>query len=284
MDVKKPFDRFLIPLFIVGIFSLGLSLLSNTPEEQGKLRVSYLSVGQGDSSLIKTPKGKYILVDGGPDKSVLTEMGKLMPPTERSIEAVILSHPHADHVSGLNYVLDRYKVGKVYLTGTSYNSPDYVEFLNKIRDLKIPAEKFYEGRNIYIDEVTLSAFWPKEDITGKIFSNTNDTSIVFNLNYKENNFLFTGDLSKEKQDEIVKDTILKKVDVLKVPHHGSKTGISEALLKMTNPDYAVISVGADNRFGHPSQEALSVLSEKKIFRTDILGTITFISDGNTITY
>jgi competence protein ComEC len=283
MEKAKLFDRLLIPIFITGLFFLGTVLVRNEPaKEDQRLRVSFLDVGQGDSALIKTPRGKYVLIDGGPDKTVLSEIGKLMPPTERNIEAVILSHPHADHVSGLNYVLDRYHVGKIYMTGTNYQSPDYEEFLAKIKQYNIPAEKFYEGRSIYIDEVGLEAFWPRGDTLDLIYSNVNDSSIVLNLGYKENNLLFTGDLSAERQDDMIYSGKLRKTDVIKVPHHGSKTGVSQGLLGIVDPTYAIISVGANNKFGHPSAEILEIFKNRKILRTDILGTITFYSDGKTI--
>lgn len=284
MDQKRLFDKFLIPLIIAGMFFLGTSLLSNKAEPEGRLRVSFLSVGQGDSALITSPHNKYILVDGGPDKSVLAELGKLMPPTEKNLDAVILSHPHADHVSGLNYVLERYKVRKVYLTGVSYNSPEYLEFQKKIMDLNIPAEKLYEGRNIYIDEIAIEPMWPREDLSGKQAKEQNDTSIVFNLVYKENTFVFTGDLSMEKQEEMLAGGKAKKAEVLKVPHHGSKTGIARQFLDILNADYAVISVGADNSFGHPASAAIQALSKSKILRTDLSGTINIYSDGKAITF
>lgn len=284
MEEKKAFDRIIVPIFIIGLFLLGNSLIKGEPKEKDtRVRVSFLNVGQGDSTLIKTPNDKYILVDGGPDKSVMQELGKQMPPTVSKLEAVILSHPHTDHVTGLNYILDRYQVGKIYLTGISYDAPEYTEFQKKIIDYKIPVEKYYEGRNIYIDEVNFFAYWPKEESLNTYSKDINDTSLVFSLNYRNTSMLFLGDISAKKQDEIADTNILKKANVIKVSHHGSKTGTSAKVIEITSPEYAVISVGADNKFGHPSQVALAMLTGQKVLRTDRDGTISFYSDGNIVT-
>jgi len=283
LEQKTLFEKLFVAVFIAGIFVLGLGFVKKTPESKSKnLEISYLDVGQGDAALIKTPNEKYILIDGGPDKKVLSEMGKKMPPTKKEIDAIVLSHPHADHVAGLNYVLDRYTVKKIYMTGVSHTSPDYVDFLKKIKEKGTPAEKFFAGKEFSIDEVSIRAYWPSEDMAQSIVKDLNDTSIVFSAQYKENTFLFLGDLSAKKQEEMMTKTQLPKSQVLKVAHHGSKTGASQTLLEIIQPKYAVISSGASNDFGHPAPTTLSLLSTQIILRTDQKGTITFSYDGKTL--
>lgn len=283
MSGKSPtiFERFIAPIFIAGLFVLGLSFYQKAPGKKTEdLRVSFLNVGQGDSVLIKTPKENYILLDGGPDKKVLSELGGLMSPLKKEFNAIILTHPHADHLAGLNYVLDRYKVGKVYMTGVLYDSPDYQEFIQKIKDKNVLTEKFFSGKDFTIDGVDFTGLWPSEDLAGKSIKDVNLSSIAFELSYSKNSFIFLGDLSAKVQEEMTKKNTLNKVDVIKVAHHGSKTGTSQKLLQITNPKYAVISVGADNDFGHPAPSVLSLLSGQIVLRTDEKGTITFSSDGN----
>lgn len=280
MEQKTLFEKFFVAAFIAGIFLLGLNFIKGAPEKtQTDLQVSFLDVGQGDSALIKTPSDHYILIDGGPDKRVLTEMGKLMPPQGKELDAIILSHPHADHVAGLDYVLDRYTVKKVYMTGVSHTSPDYIDFLQKIKDKKIPAEKFFAGKEFSIDEIKVKAHWPDEDLTQSIARDLNDTSVVLSVQYKENSVLFLGDLSAKMQEEMMSVGALPRSQIIKVSHHGSKTGTSQKLLEMVQPKYAVISCSADNKFGHPAPTTLSLFSTQIILRTDQKGTITFKSNG-----
>jgi competence protein ComEC len=283
MEKKKFLERLIAPFFIAGLFLFGVSLVRPEPIAlSGNLQVTFLDVGQGDATLIKTPQNKYILVDGGPNKSVIEKMSIEMPPTVKEIEAVILTHPHTDHVAGLNYVLDRYKVKKVYLTGVPYTAPDYQTFLDKIREYNIPAEKYFAGKNIYIDELKLSAFYPPENTAQIYYKDINDSSIVFDLVYRQNSFLFLSDLSAKKQDEMLNTSTLGKTEVLKVSHHGSATGTSDKLLQIIQSKYAVIPVGAGNSYGLPAQKTLLQLSALQIFRTDELGSIRFSSDGNVV--
>lgn len=281
LENKTLFERFVVPFLIAGLFLFGLSFYQQAPEPKNDdLKVSFLDVGQGDAALIKTPHEKYILIDGGPDKKVLEALGQNMLPTKKEIEAIILSHPHSDHVAGINYVLDRYKVGKIYMTGVAHSSPDYEVFLDKIEKKKIPAEKMFAEKEFNIDGAYFKTFWPKEDLFQKIVDDVNYSSIVFELSYKKNSFLFLGDLSAKGQEEMMGNVNLSKIDVIKVAHHGSKTGTSQNLLEHIQPKYAVISVGAENDYGHPAPSVLTLLSSQIVLLTDEKGTVTFSSDGN----
>lgn len=281
---KPLLERFFVLIGIFGIFVLGIFLYGKSPSDTaGKLEVSYLNVGQGDAELIKTPKGKFVLIDGGPDKSVLSELGKKMPPYNKEIEAVILTHPHADHVTGLNYVLDRYRVHKIYLTGVVHTAPEYISFLKKIKEQGTPAEKLYLGKDFALDEVNFKTVWPLSDVQNIKFKDLNESSIANFVSYGKTSFLFLGDLSAKSQDQMLKKLQLPHVNVLKIAHHGSKTGTSNNLLVATDPKYAVIEVGKDNDFGHPAPTTLNLLSGRITLRTDQLGTISLVSDGNVLT-
>ena len=293
-------------LIALAVFIWSAVVKSPTADEiNGSVQIFFLNVGQGDSELIQ--KGNYqILIDGGPDDSVLSELGKLMPLTDRKIETVILTHPHADHLVGLNQVIDRYEIGKIYFTGVDYDSNVYSEFLDKINspvggkniETKVPeiGESFKP-----FDNGNLEFLWP-----GKVYAaesaednNLNNTSLVSRFCYFDHCALLTGDLETDGQDEmfmgchseLVSESheTLKQVqgdnncssvfksEILKIAHHGSTNGTSQKLLDLVKPKYAVIEVGADNKFGHPHAGTLDLLQKANIrfYRTDRDGIVEF---------
>lgn len=284
--LKKLFEKY-FPLLLAVLFGLGVYYYGNETvrptQVKDKLTVSFLDVGQGDAALIKTKAGKLILVDGGPDEKINERLREETGPFKSEIEAVIVTHPHADHIAGLNSIFDYYKVNKIYLTGYTHNSPEYLELLSKIKKYNIPAEEISTGKKIDFDEMQLEFFWPPVD-TKETFDDLNNTSAVFTLTANNAKILFLGDLSAEYQDKLnLPDDM--QVQIVKVAHHGSKNGISEKLLRKIKPKYAVISVGADNSFGHPATQTLERLNNITTLRTDIVGTIRFIlSDTNFIQF
>jgi competence protein ComEC len=275
-SLLKKFTPFgLLIALLVGIYTYG----SAPAKSPNGLEVDFLDVGQGDSALIKTPNDHYYLVDGGPDKKVLNQVGTEIP-FSKKLDGLILTHPHADHVAGLNYVLDRYQVGKIYMTGAMHTAPDYVSFLEKIREKNIPAEETLAGKEIADGEVKFNYLWPKkEQLTVK---DLNDTSLVLRLTYRETGYLFLGDLSEKAQEQMMAETSISETQVMKVSHHGSKTGTSPKLLESAKPLYAVISVGKNNDFGHPAAITLTRLAAQTVLRTDELGKIRLVSDGKTV--
>lgn len=268
----------IVPVLIAGLFLLGILLIGKgqPPINEG-LRISFLNVGQGDATLISTGTNQ-ILIDGGPDKSVLSELGENMPPNDKKIETIILTHPHADHAAGLNYVLDRFEVDLIYLSGQKYSSPDYSLLLEKINTLKIPTRQLLAPDVLYFGEAQLRVLWPAEGTPIK--EDPNNGSIVLQVNYKDINWLLLGDLPNEKQDEMIAKYDLKEADLLKVAHHGSVNGVSENLFRLVNPKYSVISVGK-NYYGHPAPSLISRINSSQIFRTDQNGSIKFLTDGKT---
>lgn len=245
------------------------------------LHLSFLDVGQGDAILIQTPTKENILIDGGPDNSLLNELGQKIPFYQRKIDAVFLTHPHSDHLFGLIEVIKRYQVGHIYLTGVSHTTNDYLEFLTLIKDKNIPTSNVIAGDSINFSDLSLKVLWPEENLTGKTVENLNNSSIAINLTYRNVSALLLGDLEKESQQTMIVKESINPVNIIKIAHHGSADGLSLELLDKMIPKIAVISVGVDNRYGHPALSTIAELEKRSINikRTDRDGTITMISDG-----
>ncbi|OGF26869.1 hypothetical protein A2303_02560 [Candidatus Falkowbacteria bacterium RIFOXYB2_FULL_47_14] len=249
------------------------------------LEVDFLDVGQGDSTLIKTPAGQNILLDGGPDNAVIKRLSENLPWWDRTIDLMILTHPHDDHVNGFNDILKRYDVKKIIYTGVMHDSPGYLNWLEFARDDKVPLliidrpQKVRLGGDCYIEFL-----YPRESVLGETVDNLNNSSIVFRLVYANTVFLFMGDAETEVEKELLDKDVDLSADILKTGHHGSDTSSSEEFLAAVSPETAVIQVGADNDFGHPSRRILKRLERigTTVYRTDLHGTIRFLSDGGKI--
>jgi len=276
--VKKLFSPLVVVVLSIAFFGVWYSYFS--PENKN-LRVTYLDVGQGDSTLIQFPDGKVALIDGGPDKKVLEDLGRKLPFYKRGIDVVFLSHPHADHMVGLIYVLQRYKVGRVVVTEGIHETPEYREFIDIVKNKNIPMTLAREGVAFdFSGGVKMNTLYPH---TGISSDNPNDLSEVLLLTFRNNEFLFTGDLEKDATESMLSRSKKLRVDVVKVPHHGSKDAYDENLYAMLKPEVAVISVG-ENKYGHPSPMTLSFFEKIgiKYFRTDKEGDISLFSDGNNV--
>lgn len=245
-------------------------------EPDDNLHIYFFDVGQGDSELIQ--RGDWqILIDGGPDDLVLERLSEVMPIEDRKIEEIIITHPHADHISGLNEVLKRYEVGKIVLTKIEYESDTYENLINLINEKQIKTTTPAIGDIEYVfDQGKITYLWPGNEVLN-YQNNTNNTSIVFRFDYRNFNCVFSGDAEIESWQKIFDNSsnFLHNVLAIKIPHHGSKTGLSNEMLKIINPKIAIISLGENNKFGFPHQEILDALEENKIevYRTDIKKTI-----------
>lgn len=254
-------------------------------ERGGMLTVAFFDVGQGDAIFIEAPNGNQMLVDGGPGTSVIRALGEVMPFYDRTIDAVIATHPDADHIGGLPEVLRRYDVGFFLDPGVSSDTGVYKAL---VQSIGLAGAKYIiarRGMNIALDEaagVFLEILFPDRDMEG---TDTNDASIVANLVYGDTSFLLTGD-SPQKIEKYLAAIDGKNLDtnVLKAGHHGSKTSTSDILLGFASPEIAIISAGTNNRYGHPHEEVLNRLSEfgVRVLRTDEEGTIIIKSDGERI--
>ena len=243
-----------------------------------------LDIGQGDAILIKTPNGKDILVDAGPKDVVLTALPKVMSPFDHTIDILIITNPDEDHIGGFDNVLDTYKVGLVIEPGTFNSSATYKNLKEKIVEKKVQNILARAGTRIdFGDGAVLEILFPDRDVSNW---EANDGSVVAKLTYGENSFMLTGDATT-KTEKIILEKYPPEfldVDILKVGHHGSHTSTSESFVKTITPEYALISDGKNNKYGHPHKAVLDTLYSvrAKILRTDLLGTIIFESDGKTL--
>lgn len=260
-----------------------ICLLWESINSEHEFRVSFLDVGQGDASLIQTSDGKNILIDGGPDNRVISELSQRLSFWDRRIDLMILTHPHADHVTGLNKVLERYEVGRVLYSGVAHNSPTYLAWLNLIKERGITITIIDSPQTIELaKECYLEIIYPDKNLLHVNVDNLNNTSLVMKLEYGDTKFLFTGDIEEEIENYLVEKGIDLSADILKVAHHGSDTSSNLNFLKAVNPSIGVIQVGLNNKFNHPSIRVLNRFKRAnvKIYRTDIDGSVSFVVEGN----
>jgi competence protein ComEC len=247
------------------------------------LKIVFLDVGQGDSIFIEAPNGNQMLVDGGPNKQVLRALGNVMPFYDHTIDVVVATHPDQDHISGLIDVLNRFSVAAVFESGVHASTNAYQTLEKTIADKKIPRILARRGTRVVLDEdVFLNILFPDRDVSNM---ETNTGSIVAELHYGNTNVMLTGDSPQSIEKYLVSlDGKALKSDVLKPGHHGSKTSSSQEFVAAVAPQYAVISSGKNNRYGHPHKEILDTLKQFgiSILRTDINGTVIFQSDGESI--
>ena len=248
------------------------------------LELVFFDIGQGDAIFIETPQKYQILIDGGPDALVLKKLTQEMPFGDNEIDLIILTHPDSDHITGLISVLERYKVDNIIYTGVVKDTTKYKKFKDLIekQDAKIIIAEY--GQRIKVGQVVLDILYPFENLYNKEVSNVNNSSIVMRMSFKENSFLFTGDIVKKGENEILERRIFLDSDVLKVAHHGSKTSSVKDFVEAVSPLIAIVQCGRNNRFGHPHQETIETFEEfeAQILRTDTNGDIKIISDGENI--
>ncbi len=288
---------FLTLLSFFALLGVGFYQIFNL--EDSNLHVVFCNVGQGDGIYIKTPKGADIIVDGGPDESILSCLHNHMPLWDRDIELMVLSNADTDHYMGLLEVIQRFKVKKIAVSKLGKSDVSFESLEQEVTRQKIPVVTLTKGDSLKIGEIALHTLWPedeylfaskvsqdnadnKEKILGAFTTSgsVNQFSVVQQLTYKSFDVLLTGDITPTATENIDKLSF-DRVEVLKIPHHGSKNGLTTSLLESVNPNLAVISAGKKNRYGHPHKETLAILQEKNIktLRTDIDGEIEIVSDG-----
>jgi competence protein ComEC len=271
----------LIPLLIIA----GLTTYSAASLPDSNLHVSFLDVGEGDAVLIQNGN-QNILIDGGPgSQAVCLGLGSKLPFWDRSIDIMILTHPHLDHLGGLIEVLKRYKIKKLLMPDLVSDSPFYQEFLGMISLNQIPTESARTGQKIILNNNTsMEVLNSPSNIIGISGDDLENSGIVLRLTRNQISFLFTADISFPAEDRILEQQADLKTTILKVAHHGSETSTGSRFVSATQPSIAVISVGAENTFGHPGEQLISRLidstgSQDNIYRTDRSGTIEFTTDG-----
>ncbi len=307
---------YLISGIATGVMIL-FSFLNSLPD--GKLHMVFCNVGQGDAAYIRFPDGRDALIDGGPNNSVLACLGRHMPFWDRTLDLVILTHPEKDHMNGVISVLSRYNVISLVRSDVSAGTEGFTKFEDIIRQKRIPVKLASRGLTMRVGSVSLFTIWPsseyiariKQDnssvgyissvsprVLGATITNLNDASVVLHLRYGLFDAFLPGDADAEVDPGILSGmpVIPDGLEVLKVPHHGSKAGMTDSLIsrlytstasgggylqsKNSSQPLAVVSVGK-NSYGHPSSEMVAKLEKKgvRIVRTDLSGDIEIISDG-----
>ena len=270
-------------LLILALLLAGCALPADTaaPVSGEGLTVSFIDVGQADCALLECD-GEFMLIDGGNRDDSQLVVSFLEQQGVEELEAVVCTHAHEDHVGGLPSVLAVYPTQAVYAPTRTYASKVFDDFVyytdQQGLEITIPAP----GDTWTLGQASVTVLGPV-----KSYAETNDTSIVLRVSYGETDFLFTGDMETTAENDMLDywgGRISWKADVLKVGHHGSNTSTGYRFLNEVAPDYAVISVGKDNSYGHPHEEPLSRLNQAgvTIFRTDELGTVIARSDGATV--
>jgi competence protein ComEC len=263
-----------------------LLLLFASQQPDGRLHVWVLDVGQGDSILLKTPKGHVALIDGGPGATpVLNGVGAHIPFWQRQIDLLVLTHPHQDHMMGFVELLARYGVGQVVETQFTATMGVQAEWLGAVKEHHIPVHYARRGETISFEgepDVALRVLSPvtPDAAREKAGGDINNTSIVLHLTYGKEGMLLEGDAQQAAEEEMVRREAGElSSQVLKVGHHGSDTSSSPRFLAGIQPQVAIISVGAGNRFGHPSPQTIEALRKvgARVYRTDLDGTIEVIA-------
>ncbi len=245
------------------------------------LRVWALEVGQGDAIFIETPRHTQVLIDGGPNAKVLSELSSVMPFYDRTIDLIILTHPQEDHIFGLVEALKRYQVANALITGINYKSALYDEFKRLLKEKRVRVFIAQAGKRVRLDEgAVIDVAYPLENLSGKnTEGDVNDTSVAAVLTFGLKKFLFMGDAEMKEEVELVHSGQDIDIDALKLSHHGSKTSTSRLFLDAVTPELAFASMGYKNRYGHPHKEALDRLGAIPFYRTDTQGRILIESDG-----
>lgn len=253
-----------------------------TREARHNLRMIVFDIGQGDSIFIEAPNGNQMLIDGGPSSAILAKLGRVMPFWDRSLDVVVLTHPHADHVTGLIEVLKRYEVGMVLESGANYPTAEYAEWHALLDEKHISVTIARRGQKIHLSpKIEVSILTPFDSFASASLQNVHDAMLISKLIYASSSALLMGDAEKILEYRLLFLGADIKSDVLKIGHHGSKTSTTEDFLRAVSPQYAVISAGRKNRYGHPYQGVLNRLAAFgiKTLRTDQDGDIGFVSDG-----
>lgn len=273
--IRKNYQKLIIIPICIGLLLITGIVLSRD------LKIYFIDVGQGDSTLIVTPNNKTILIDGGGSENY--EVGKnillpyLLDRKIKKIDYVIISHADMDHIGGILTILEELKVGKVII-GKQYESSEHFEkFIKIIKNKKIPVQQVSKGDNLNIEkDLQIMVLFPNKQLISE--NPLNNNSLVFKLIYKEFSVLFTGDIEEIAEKELIntyaKSSILKST-VLKVAHHGSKSSSIDTFLKKVNPKIALIGVGKNNLYGHPNENVIKRLKDigARIYRTDLMGEI-----------
>lgn len=253
------------------------------PLAQGDMAVHFIDVGQGDSILVQFPSEENMLIDAGENDKGDVVIDYLKNQGVTRIDYLVGTHPHSDHIGGMDDVIDEFDIGEIYMPKVSHTTKTYKDVLEAIdnKGLKIKAAK--TGMTIPVKDAKAEILAPDDDMKS---DDLNDHSIVIKLSYGETVFLLQADAEKRTEASILESGTDIKADVLKLGHHGSSTSNTNEYIEAVDPDYGIISLGKDNKYGHPHKEVMALMDEKgiTIYRTDEDGTIVAISDGKEVSF
>lgn len=278
----KNCKKYSLLIFVIFLLFINAFLVKIDWENSHRgLTFAMLDVGQGDGLFIESPTGTQVMFDGGPPRKVLGPLQRVMSPFDKSIDAIVITNPDADHIGGLLDILKNYKVGVVLESGTLTDSKTYQSLREEMKKQNIPDILAKRGMRLDIGGgAVINILFPDRDVSEWA---TNDGSVVARLSFGDTSVILTGDAGAKTEQIILGENseIQLKSTILKVGHHGSRTSSSTSFVKAVSPQYASISDGKNNNYGHPHQETLDTLAKfgANIFRTDLLGTIVMKSDG-----
>lgn len=277
--MKNKIKNLFIKVIILFIISIIVIIIDNNKPKRvvsGDLEVYYFDVGQADSALIIN-KDKVMMIDCGNNEDGEYLVDELNDLGIEKIDYLIGTHPHEDHIGGMDDIINNFDIGIIYMPDVIHPTNYYTDILEAADKNNVSIETPKIGDSFDLSDALIDILYLNNDVT-----NLNDDSIILKITYGENKFLFMGDASKLVEKEIINDDI--SADVLKVGHHGSRESSSNSFLDKVGGGYAIISVGVDNKYGHPTKSVLNNLKkyDYEILRTDVIGTIKIISDGKNI--
>lgn len=274
--------KLILAIWALFIFIIFLNLNNNITNCENKMIVHYIDVGQGDCILIQV-NNKNLLIDSGPSSSRKDLLDYLEKLNIKKFDYIIATHPHEDHIGNMDTIIKRYSIGSFYSPKVISSSTTFENMISALVDKNLKVNVLKKGfKGIDLGEnVKFQVFSPAENLFS---DNLNDYSPIIKITFLNNSFLFTGDAEISTEETVLSQNNNLNCDILKVGHHGSSTSTSLDFLTSVNPSVAIISVGKNNSYGHPTSELLSLLDYFNIrtIRTDINGTIIAISDGKNI--
>jgi len=253
---------------------------SPTTHQNGELQVIFLDVGQGNAQLILTPNGKTMLIDGGNNGQEDNMFAYLKQYKIQKIDVLVGSHPDADHIGTFPEIIDAYEIERIYMPKITSNTKTFEALLLSIQRKGLKVNTAKAGITIPLDDdLTVQLLGPVNT-----YEESNEMSAVVKLIYGNTSFLFPGDAEYNSEMDLIKSGADLSADVLAVGHHGSNSSSNMKFIEKVHPEYAVIQVGAENKYGHPTEKTLQKLEKinAKILRTDQNGNITFKSNGHSI--
>lgn len=285
---KKIISTFLIVLvLVIGYFTNGgisflKEIFAQTFAESNiqNARVHFIDVGQGDSILIES-EGKYMLIDAGEnDKGEIVE-DYLKKEGIETLDYVVGTHPHSDHIGGLDVIIQNFNVKQVIMPAVSHTTKTYADVIKAIQNKNLEITIPKPSETYSLGEAKFTIFAPVKE-----YEELNNTSVGIRFVHGENAFVFTGDAEKKAENDILQSNQDLSAKVFKLAHHGSTTSNSTEFLNAINPEYAIICVGKDNTYGHPHREIMAEMEKRNIsvYRTDLNGTIIITSDGKTLNF